>query len=101
MKSDEEMLSLDIGTLVKSYPDLTHEQLMCLLLLRGDMGRNDARDTANEAVPEGNNSKSTLHARSILSQVQVTSSLNPFAAKDGGKEAGGGAGVPKNPFSNN
>ncbi len=101
LRGDEEMLSLDIGNLVKRYPDVTHEQLVCLLLLRGDMGRNDAKDTAAEFVAPADSADSkantsNIHARSILSQVQVTSSLNPFAAKDAGA---GGGGASMNPFS--
>ncbi len=34
---DDEMLALDIGTLVKKYPDVTHDQLLCLLNMRGDL----------------------------------------------------------------
>lgn len=32
-------VSLELGTLCKKYPDVTHEQLLCLLLLRGDQNR--------------------------------------------------------------
>ena len=32
-------VSLELGTLCKKYPDVTHEQLLCLLLLRGDLIR--------------------------------------------------------------
>ena len=85
MKSDEEMLSLDIGTLVKRYPDLSHDQLLCLLMLRGDLSKGDAKDTTLEFVPEGNAKAGTLHAESIRSQVKVTPGIinNPF-----GKESG-------------
>ena len=80
LRGDEEMLSLDIGNLVKRYPDVTHEQLVCLLLLRGDLGRNHARDAAAEFVsPEqGERVRDTLHAKSILSQVteQVRVDMN-------------------------
>ena len=34
---DNEMLPLDIGTLVKTYPDVSHDQLLCLLFMRGDL----------------------------------------------------------------
>jgi len=84
LASDEEMLSLELGTLCKRYPDVTHEQIFCLLLLRGDMSRGDAKQLTSEFVPEGGNSR-TLHAKSVLSQVHVTSGLadkldklNPF-----------------------
>ncbi len=83
LNSDEDMLALPLGTLVKRYPDVTHEQIVCLLLLRGDKSRQEARDIASGVVSEEkNNSDPPLHAPSILSQVQVTSSLNPFAGKD-------------------
>ena len=39
MASDEEMLSLELGTLCKRYPDVSHEQILCLLLLRADLPR--------------------------------------------------------------
>jgi len=81
--SDEEMLSLELGTLCKRYPDVSHEQILCLLLLRGDLNRTDAKQLTVEFVPEGSIANSALHARSILSQVNVTASLtdklNPFA----------------------
>merc|ERR1719447_1945610 len=81
--SDEEMLSLELGTLCKRYPDVSHEQILCLLLLRGDLNRTDAKRLTVEFVSEGGIANSALHARSILSQVNVTASLtdklNPFA----------------------
>merc|ERR1711874_902561 len=86
LASDEEMLSLELGTLSKRYPDVTHDQIFCLLLLRGDMSRGDAKQLASEFVKEGAVSR-TLHAKSVLSQVHVTASLtdkldklNPFYA---------------------
>merc|ERR1712080_414756 len=53
LSSDEEMVSLELGTLCKKYPDVTHEQLLCLLLLRGDLNRGDAKQLASEFVAEG------------------------------------------------
>jgi len=84
LSSDEEMVSLELGTLCKKYPDVTHEQLLCLLLLRGDQNRGDAKQLASEFVAEGATANKAFHARSILSQVAVTSTnltdkLNPFA----------------------
>jgi len=85
LSSDEEMVSLELGTLCKKYPDVTHEQLLCLLLLRGDLIRGDAKQLASEFVAEGATANKAFHARSILSQVAVTSTnlsdkLNPFAS---------------------
>jgi hypothetical protein len=96
LKSDQEMLSLHIGILVQRYSDVQHEQLLCLLALRGDLERAEARAIASEFVPtdggERMSGSTTLRARSILSQVQVSSSLNPFAE-------GGVSERLKNPFA--
>jgi len=75
--SDDEMISLELGTVCKRYPDVSHEQIFCLLLLRGDLNRSDAKMMAGEYVSEVGSDK-PLHAKSILSQVHVSSSLNPF-----------------------
>ena len=69
LSSDDEMLSLELGTLCKRYPDVSHEQIFCLLLLRGDLARGDAKHLTSEFVVEGGTANKTLHARSILSQV--------------------------------
>ena len=83
--TDEEMLALDIGTLVKRYSDVTHDQVLCLLLLRGDLPKGEARLTAQEFVPEQQQGRSQSHqAKSIFSQVAVSANLNPF---EKGKEA--------------
>ena len=37
LNCDNEMLALDIGNLVKKYPDVSHDQLLCLLTMRNDM----------------------------------------------------------------
>jgi len=83
LSSDDEMLSLELGTLCKRYPDVSHEQIFCLLLLRHDLNRGDAKQLASEFIPEGGMANTTLRARSILSQVVITSSisdkLNPFS----------------------
>ena len=70
VSSDDEMLSLELGTLCKRYPDVSHDQLLCLLLLRGDLARAEAKQLAGEFVAEGGAAGKTLHARSILSQVR-------------------------------
>ena len=68
LASDDEMLSLELGTLCKKYPDVSHEQILCLLIFRGDLPKAEAKALTAEFVPEGGPAK-TLHARSILSQV--------------------------------
>lgn len=56
-------MSLELGTLCKRYPDVSHDQLLCLLLLRGDQARAEAKQLAGEFVPEGGTANKTLHAR--------------------------------------
>eukprot|EP00096_Caligus_rogercresseyi_P011855 TRINITY_DN480_c0_g1_i1.p1 TRINITY_DN480_c0_g1~~TRINITY_DN480_c0_g1_i1.p1 ORF type:complete len:718 (-),score=192.62 TRINITY_DN480_c0_g1_i1:66-2219(-) len=75
-KCDAELLSLELGTFVKKYPDVTFEQLYCLLHLRGDLSKTDARLMAQEVAPGGLNNKNptTLHARSIFSQINLNNS---------------------------
>ena len=36
---DDKVLSLELGTLCKRCPDVSHEQIFCLLLLKGDLAR--------------------------------------------------------------
>merc|ERR1712059_248471 len=60
------------------------DEILCLLLLRHDLNRGDAKQLASQFIPEGGMANTTLRARSILSQVVITSSisdkLNPFSA---------------------
>ena len=37
LKCDDEMLALEVPVLVKRYPDVSHDQLLCLLNMRGDL----------------------------------------------------------------
>jgi len=79
LAADLEMMSLDLGTLCQRYPDITNDQVFCLLLLRGDMAsRQEAQKMAEDYVKEGGHNK-PLHAKSIFSQVTVSASLNPFS----------------------
>ena len=36
------MIRFDLSALLKRYPDVSHDQLVCLLLLRGDIKKEDA-----------------------------------------------------------
>jgi len=73
---DEEMLFLELGTLCKKYPDVSHSQIVALLLLRGDLTKVEARQRAGEfsGGEEGGASR-VLHARSVLGDVHVTAGL--------------------------
>lgn len=70
LSSDSEMLFLDIGTLVKRYPDVSQEQLFLLLLIRGDMNKTESRQTTAEFCPDGDKGKKSVgEAKSVFSQV--------------------------------
>ncbi|KAL1440971.1 hypothetical protein MTO96_009017 [Rhipicephalus appendiculatus] len=45
---DTSLLSLEVSGLIKRYPDISGEHLQSLLLLRGDMSRNEARTLVAE-----------------------------------------------------
>ncbi|XP_041361118.1 exocyst complex component 3-like [Gigantopelta aegis] len=49
---DTSMLTLEVMGLVKKYPDIRLEQLINLILCRGDMNRADARQLAMDALGE-------------------------------------------------
>ncbi|CAB4069632.1 EXOC3 [Lepeophtheirus salmonis] len=59
---------------VFQYPDITFEQLYCLLHLRGDLSKSDARIMAQEVLPGGLNNKTstTLHALNIRKSCQFS-----------------------------
>lgn len=45
---DTSLLSLEVSGLIKRYPDISGEHLQSLLMLRGDMSRNEARTLVAE-----------------------------------------------------
>ncbi|KAK3576091.1 hypothetical protein CHS0354_032215 [Potamilus streckersoni] len=49
---DTSMLSLEITGLVKKHPDIRMEQLISLMLCRGDMSRSDARQMVLDTIGE-------------------------------------------------
>ena len=77
-QSEVGMLILDVESLVRKYPDLSRDQLTCLLNLRGDLQTNTVRKIVEDSFPK--EPKSTLQAKSIFSKfkVEVSTSKNPF-----------------------
>ena len=77
-QSEVGMLILDVESLVKKYPDLSKDQLTCLLNLRGDLDTKKVKQIVEDSIPK--EPKSTLQAKSIFSKfkVEVSSSKNPF-----------------------
>jgi len=75
---DLDILSLELHSFVKHYPDMTREQLMALLSLRGDIGRFDLKQKAMEILPAEADSPSAQRVsvpQSIFSQIQLPPSL--------------------------
>lgn len=75
---DLDILSLELHSFVKHYPDMTREQLMALLGLRGDIGRFDLKQKATEILPAESDSPTTQRVsvpQSIFSQIQIPPSL--------------------------
>lgn len=75
---DLDILSLELHSLIKHYPDLTREQLMAILSLRGDIGRFDLKQRASEIIPVNANPSAAQRGpvpHSIFSQVHIPPSL--------------------------
>ena len=77
-QSEVGMLILDVESLVRKYPDLSKDQLTCLLNLRGDLETNKVKQIVEDSIPK--QPKSTLQAKSIFSKFKVENSTpkNPF-----------------------
>ena len=77
-QSEVGMLILDLESLVRKYPDLSKDQLTCLLNLRGDLETNKVKQIVEDSILKEPNS--TLQAKSIFSKfkVEVSDSKNPF-----------------------
>uniref|UniRef100_A0A2R5LDR3 Putative exocyst complex subunit sec6 n=1 Tax=Ornithodoros turicata TaxID=34597 RepID=A0A2R5LDR3_9ACAR len=67
---DTSLLSLEVSGLIKRYPDISGEHLQSLLLLRGDMGRNEARSLVAEMRAE--DPSCPVIERSIFSEITLT-----------------------------
>lgn len=73
IKCDLDMLRLDLHTFVKKYPDVSHDQLVCLLNARGDIGWLDARNYATDVLADCANDRGTKST--MFTQIQVPSSI--------------------------
>ena len=87
-QSEVDMLILDVGSLVKKYPDISKNQLTSLLKLRGDLKLNEIQEMVDDSIPK--EPKSTLQAKSIFSKfkVEVSSSKIPFTENTPGLNLG-------------
>ena len=72
---DLDILSLELHSFIKHYPDLTKEQLMAILSIRGDIGRFDLKAKATEIIPGNSAIQKGPVPQSIFSQVHIPPSL--------------------------
>lgn len=68
---DSEILSLDLHTLVNTYPDITEEQMTRLLSLRGDLGRLEIREKVQYAIQGNKEFAGTTLTKSIFQQIHL------------------------------
>ncbi len=73
VKCDSEIITLELINFLKKYPDVTQDQLTCLLSLRGDFGRLEARQRVVELLSSSSKEESTR--TTIFSQIPVPSSI--------------------------
>lgn len=68
---DSEILSLDLHTLVKMYPDISEDQLTRLLSLRGDLSRSEIREKVQYAIQGSKEFSCTTLTKSIFQQIHL------------------------------
>lgn len=68
---DPEILSLDLHTLVSTYPDITEDQMIRLLSLRGDLSRVEIREKVQYAIQGNKDIFGTTLKKSIFQQIHV------------------------------
>lgn len=73
VKCDSEIITLELINFIKKYPDVTQDQLTCLLALRGDFGRLEVRQRVAELL--SSSSKEESSRTTIFSQIPVPSSI--------------------------
>nr|CAG4649196.1 EOG090X03GO [Scapholeberis mucronata]SVE93521.1 EOG090X03GO [Scapholeberis mucronata] len=73
IKCDSEMITLELINFIKKYPDVSQDQLTCLLTLRGDFSRAEARQRVSELLTSC--SKEEISKTTIFSVIPVSSSM--------------------------
>ncbi|KAF2365226.1 Exocyst complex component EXOC3/Sec6 [Trinorchestia longiramus] len=76
---DTEMLNLELPPLKRKYPDMTSDHLTALLLLRGDLSRQQVRQKVTEIL-EAASAGAASHAprpHTIFSQIHISTSMFP------------------------
>lgn len=73
---DSEILSLDLHSLAEKYPDMTDDQLVRLLSLRGDISRSEAKEKVSYILEAQRNRRTTQsNPRSIFKQIVIQDSF--------------------------
>jgi exocyst complex component 3 len=73
---DSEILSLDLHSLVEKYPDITDEQLIKLLGIRGDISKNEAKEKVSYLFEvQRNKKKLQSDPHSIFKQIVIHDSF--------------------------
>lgn len=67
---DTSLLSLEVSGLIKRYPDISADHLQALLMLRGDMSRNEARTLVAE-MRSADDPPAARGTRSIFSDITL------------------------------
>nr|SVE73459.1 EOG090X03GO [Daphnia atkinsoni] len=73
IKCDSEIITLELINFIKKYPDISQDQLTCLLSLRGDFGRLEARQRVTDLL--SSSSKDEAARSTIFSLIVVPSSI--------------------------
>lgn len=73
IKCDSEIITLELINFIKKYPDISQDQLTCLLSLRGDFGRLEARQRVTDLL--SSSSKDEVARSTIFSLIVVPSSI--------------------------
>ncbi|XP_058802186.1 exocyst complex component 3 [Phymastichus coffea] len=73
---DSEILSLDLHSLVEKYPDITDDQLVRLLSLRGDISRSEAKEKVSYILEAQRNRRTVQsNPRSIFKHIIIQDSF--------------------------
>lgn len=73
VKCDSEIITLELINFIKKYPDVTQDQLVGILTLRGDFGRLEARQRVADLLSSSSKNENTK--TTIFSLISVPSSI--------------------------
>ncbi|CAG0887870.1 unnamed protein product [Cyprideis torosa] len=68
---DVEFLPLEMHSMTKQFPDITHSIMVAILALRGDISRSEAKEKVQEVMKSNEESGRRTTARTIFSRVKI------------------------------